>query len=56
MQCVFPGGVIPQSAWSAPAKYLLQFIPEPNVVASTFQSPAYKERLNDDKGSLRMDT
>ena len=54
-QCVFPGDVIPHSAWSAPAKYLLQYIPEPNVGTSTFQTAAYKERLGDDKGSLRLD-
>jgi len=54
-QCVFPCGVIPQTAWSAPAKYLLQYIPQPNVGSSIFQTAAYKEGLNDDKGSLRMD-
>ncbi len=30
-QCVFPNAVIPQRAWSAPAKHLLQYIPAPNV-------------------------
>jgi hypothetical protein len=28
---VFPTGQIPQSAWSAPAKYLLSYIPQPNA-------------------------
>src|SRR5208337_557995 len=28
-QCVFPNAVIPTSAWSAPAKNLLQYIPQP---------------------------
>ena len=28
-QCVFPNAVIPQRAWSTPAKNLLQYIPEP---------------------------
>src|SRR6202167_1927736 len=28
-QCVFPNGVIPQSAWSAPAKNILPYIPLP---------------------------
>ena len=27
IQCVFPNAVIPQSAWSAPAQHLLQYIP-----------------------------
>lgn len=54
-QCVFPGGVIPQAAWSLPATYLLQYIPQPNVGTSIFQTAAYKERLNDDKGALRLD-
>jgi hypothetical protein len=30
-QCVFPNGVIPQAAFSAPAKALLPFIPLPNA-------------------------
>lgn len=56
--CVFPNGVIPQSVWSAPAKYLLQFIPNPTTTCDgqpCFQTDAYKEDLNDDKGSLRLD-
>jgi hypothetical protein len=56
--CVFPNGVFPQSAWSAPAKYLLQFIPSPTTTCDgqpCFQTDAYKEDLNDDKGSLRLD-
>jgi carboxypeptidase family protein len=53
-QCVFPNAVIPTSAWSAPAKNLLQYIPLPNVAGSTF-SAAENQRLRDDKTSLRMD-
>ncbi len=58
IQCVFPNGVIPQSAWSAPAKYLLQYIPQPTGVNNAgpyFQTAANNERLNDDKGSVRVD-
>ena len=29
--CVFPGGVIPQAAWSAPAVKILPFIPAPTL-------------------------
>ncbi len=56
--CVFPGGQIPRSVWSAPAKYLLQYIPSPTTTCDgqpCFQTDAYKENLNDDKGSLRLD-
>src|SRR6476646_2157203 len=30
-QCVFPGAVIPQRAWSTPAQKLLQYVPSPNA-------------------------
>ncbi len=52
---VFPNGVIPQAAWSAPAKNLLQYIPSPNVSASQFSTSAYSQANRDDKGSLRLD-
>jgi hypothetical protein len=54
-QCVFPNAVIPQRAWSAPAKALLQYIPQPNVGTSQFSTSAYDETLRDDKGSFRID-
>ncbi len=54
-QCVFPSAVIPQSAWSAPARNLLQYIPAPNVGASNFSTSAYNQTLRDDKGSYRLD-
>jgi hypothetical protein len=53
--CVFPGAVIPQRAWSEPAKHLLQYIPSPNLGGSTFSSAAYGKQLRDDKWSNRMD-
>jgi hypothetical protein len=52
---VFPRGVIPQSAWSAPAKNLLQYIPSPNVGPSTFSTSAFSQTVRDDKGSARID-
>jgi hypothetical protein len=52
---VFPGGVIPQSAWSAPAKNLLQYIPSPNVSASQYSTSTFAETVRDDKGSVRFD-
>jgi hypothetical protein len=52
---VFPNGVIPQSAWSAPAKNLLQYIPSPNVGTSQFSTSAFSQTVRDDKGSVRID-
>jgi Carboxypeptidase regulatory-like domain len=52
---VFPGGVIPQSAWSAPGKNLLQYIPSPNVSASQYSTSAFAQTVRDDKGSVRID-
>ena len=52
---VFPGGVIPQTAWSAPGKSLLQYIPAPNVSASQYSSSAFAQTVRDDKGSVRFD-
>lgn len=54
-QCVFPNAVIPQNAWSAPAKYLLQYIPTANNANGTFQTAAYDQNLTDNKGSIRLD-
>jgi len=55
--CVFPNGIIPQSAWSAPSKNLLGYIPASNV--RTTSGPAFSgtenERIRDDKTSLRVD-
>jgi hypothetical protein len=52
---VFPTGQIPQSDWSAPAKYLLGSIPEPNSGTGLFATAAEAEKLQDDKGGVRVD-
>ena len=52
---VFPGGVIPKDAWSAPAQHLLAYIPSPNVGTSQFSTSAYEQTVRDDKGSFRLD-
>ena len=52
---VFPGGQIPQSAWSAPAKFLLGSIPVPNAGSAAFSTGAQAETLTDNKGALRAD-
>jgi Carboxypeptidase regulatory-like domain len=52
---VFPGGVIPQAVWSAPAKNLLQYIPLPNVGDASFSTGSQDKRVRDDKTSFRAD-
>jgi hypothetical protein len=52
---VFSGGQIPQSAWSAPAKYLLASIPTPNAGTAVYETASAAETLTDDKGGLRAD-
>jgi len=54
-QCVFPGAMIPQAAITVPATKMMQFIPSPNLGANEFSTGANKLRLNDDKGSGRID-
>jgi Carboxypeptidase regulatory-like domain/TonB dependent receptor len=55
LDAVFPGGVIPQRLWSAPAQHLLQYIPAPNNPNGTFSTSAYNQTLQDDKGAYRLD-
>ncbi len=55
LSSVFPGGIIPQQIWSAPAQHLLQYIPAPNNPNDTFSTSSYNQTLNDDKGALRVD-
>ena len=52
---VFPKGTIPQSAWSAPSKNLLQYIPSPNVGASQYSTSSFAQTVRDDKGGVRID-
>ncbi len=52
--CVFPGAVVPMSAWAAPASKLLQYVPLPNQGANTF-SAQESERVRDDKLGYRFD-
>jgi hypothetical protein len=54
-QCVLPNATIPQSAWSAPALRLLQYIPAPNLSGNVFSTSAYNEILHDDKIGERLD-
>src|SRR5579863_7687304 len=52
--CVFPNAKIPLSAFSAPAKNILPFIPTPNTGAF-FTTSSQSLRLNDYKTSGRVD-
>lgn len=53
--CVFPDAMIPQSAWSAPSKALLRYIPQPNAGTQTFSDSSGNETLGDNKAALRLD-
>ncbi len=52
---VFPNGQIPQNIWSAPAQYLLGFIPRPNTSTGVFETADAAQILADDKGAMRAD-
>jgi Carboxypeptidase regulatory-like domain len=54
-QCVFPNAIIPQQAWSEPARHLLQFIPAPNAPNSRFSTGSQGQKVRDDKASFRVD-
>jgi hypothetical protein len=54
--CVFPNAVIPQRAWSEPARNLLPYIPAPNTAGDTFSTSSDGKALRDDKASLRIDS
>ena len=53
--CVFPGGVIPQSAWSPAAVGILPYIPGPNTSSGTYTSNSQKNTVTDNKIGERVD-
>lgn len=57
--CVFPNQIIPQSAWSTPAKALLKYIPTPTGTLSSgtpfFSTSAFPTTTRDDKFAPRID-
>src|ERR1017187_9174151 len=55
--CVFPGGVIPQRAFSKPAIGILPYIPVGNVDpnAGLYSDNSQKNRIQDDKTGQRVD-
>lgn len=53
--CVFPGGLIPQAAWSPAAVGILPYIPGPNDANGTFSDNRQKSRITDNKIGERVD-
>src|SRR5450432_371191 len=53
--CVFPGGVIPQSAISPAAKGTLKFIPLPNTGLDKYVTSGQNRKTIDDKAGQRVD-
>jgi hypothetical protein len=53
--CVFPGGIIPQVAFSKPAVGILPYIPLPNVGANLYATSGQNQRTVDDKAGQRVD-
>jgi hypothetical protein len=54
-QCVFPGAIIPQAGWAAPASKLLSYIPAPNNANGTFSTSRIGQPLVDNEWSSRVD-
>jgi hypothetical protein len=53
--CVFPGGVIPDRAISAPAKGTMKFIPAPNTGSNLLSTAGFNRKTTDDKAGQRVD-
>ena len=56
-QCVFPGGVIPQSAWDTPAAHILAYIPTPTLAGdvNNYSNNSQRSSINDNKIGERVD-
>ena len=57
-QCVFPNGLIPQAAWSAPALNILPFIPVPTAsgcITTNYCDNSGKDSVSDNKIGERVD-
>ncbi|PYX28326.1 MAG: TonB-dependent receptor [Acidobacteria bacterium] len=52
---VFPGGVIPQAAWSNPAIGILPFIPQGDPITGDYSNNSQKNTIRDDKFGQRID-
>jgi len=52
---VFPGNIIPQSAFALPATKMLQYIPSPNLGGNNFESTSRALTIHDEKAAGRID-
>src|ERR1700730_1044207 len=52
---VFPGNVIPQSAFARPAAKMLQYVPSPNLGTNDFESTSQALTIHDEKTAGRGD-
>ena len=52
---VFPGNVIPQSAFAIPASKMLQYIPSPSLGMQDFESTSQALTIHDEKAAGRVD-
>lgn len=55
LNCVFPGSIIPERAFSAPAKGTMKYIPMPNFGDTGFRTTGFSRRIVDDKAGQRVD-
>ena len=53
--CVFPNGVIPQTAYAKPAVGILPYIPLPNQASGYFADASQRNSIVDDKIGQRVD-
>jgi hypothetical protein len=53
--CVFPGGLIPKTAWAPPAAGILPYFPAPNNSDGTYSNNSQKNTVKDDKIGERVD-
>ena len=53
-QCVFPNAMVPKAAWDPVSPNLLPLFPAPTAGVD-FETSAYPETLQEDKGGLRID-
>ncbi|HWB98335.1 MAG TPA: carboxypeptidase-like regulatory domain-containing protein, partial [Bryobacteraceae bacterium] len=55
LNCVFPGGVIPQRAFSSPAVAIMKYIPLPNPQTGFLSTAGSANKVVDDKAGQRVD-
>ena len=56
-QCVFPGGVIPQSAWAPPTSHILPYIPTSTLPGNVnnYSNNSQRSSIDDNKFGERVD-